>query len=153
MRGIASLCPFPGVAARLQARLVPNLVSASLFISPRTYSRFFVSLLVLLSPAEALALLLLPVEQALLIVGALAMVQSTPVVVLLSRANSRRKATDSELPFFLMTLSVFVHEANPTPPLVVVERKRLLRHGRQFQLASLCVHRRRVYLRSVFQFN
>jgi hypothetical protein len=113
VKRIASLCPFPGVAARLQARLVPNLASASLFISPRTYSRFLVSLLVLLSPAEALALLLLPVEQALLIVGALALVQSTPVVVLLSRANSRRRATDSELPFFLMTLSVFVHEANP----------------------------------------
>ena len=37
-----------------------------------------------------------------------------PLVVLLSRANSRRRAADAELPFFLMTLSVFVHEANPT---------------------------------------
>jgi hypothetical protein len=77
------------------------------------YSRFLVSLLVLLSPLEALALILLPAEQALLIVGALAMIQTTPILLPLSRANSRRRATDAELPFFLMVLSVFVHEANP----------------------------------------
>jgi len=114
VQGIASLCPLPQVAARLQRRLVPMLSSASLFISPRTYSRFVVSLLVLLAPLEALALLLLPVDQALLIVGAMAVSQAMPVVVLVSRANSRRRAADAELPFFLMTLSVFVHEANPT---------------------------------------
>ncbi len=90
------------------------LASASLFVSPRTYSRFFVSLLVFLSPAQALALLLLPLEQALLIVGSLAAVQAMPLIVLLSRANARRRACDAELPFFLMALSVFVHEANPT---------------------------------------
>ena len=111
---LASLCPLPGAAARLQARLVPMLSAASLFVSPRTYSRFVVSLLVLPAPAEALALLLLPVFQAALIVGALGVVQAMPLVVLLSRANSRRRAADAELPFFLMTLSVFVHEANPT---------------------------------------
>ncbi len=111
---VASLCPLPGAAVRLQARLVPMLSAASLFVSPRTYSRFVVSLLVLPAPAEALALLLLPLFQALLIVGALGVVQAMPLVVLLSRANSRRRAADAELPFFLMTLSVFVHEANPT---------------------------------------
>ena len=111
---LASFCPVPGAAARLQARLVPMLSGASLFVSPRTYSRFVVSLLVLPTPAEALALLLLPVFQAGLIVGGLGVVQAMPLVVLLSRANSRRRAADAELPFFLMTLSVFVHEANPT---------------------------------------
>ena len=111
---LASLCPFPSAAARLQARLVPMLSAASLFVSPRTYSRFVVSLLVLPAPAEALALLALPNFQAGLIVGALALVQAMPFVVLLSLANSRRRAADAELPFFLMTLSVFVHEANPT---------------------------------------
>lgn len=90
------------------------LSSASMFISPRTYSRFVVSLLVLPAPAEALALLLLPTEQAALIIGAVALVQAMPVVTLVSRANSRRRAADAELPFFLMTLSVFVHEADPT---------------------------------------
>jgi len=90
------------------------LSAASLFVSPRTYSRFVVSLLVLPAPAEALALLLLPIYQAGLIVGALGVVQAMPLVVLLSRANSRRRAADAELPFLLMTLSVFVHEANPT---------------------------------------
>ena len=114
LRRVASLCPLPGLATRLQARLGPMLASASLFVSPRTYSRFFVSLVVLLAPAEAVALLVLPTSQALLIVGAVAMVQLMPLVVLLSRANSRRRAADAELPFFLMTLSVFVHEANPT---------------------------------------
>jgi len=114
LRRFASLCPFPSLAAMLQARLVPMLSAASLFVSPRTYSRFVVSLLVFLAPAQALALLLLPTFQAGLIVGSLAVVQAMPLVVLLSRANSRRRAADAELPFFLMTLSVFVHEANPT---------------------------------------
>src|SRR5438477_2892535 len=100
VRRIASLCPFPSIAARLQAKLVPSLASASVFISPRTYSRFVVSILVLLSPAEALAILVLPIDQALLIVGAMIMVQSTPLLALFSRANSRRRATDAELPFF-----------------------------------------------------
>lgn len=114
LQRLASICPLPGAAVRLQARLVPMLSAASLFVSPRTYSRFVVSLVVLPAPAEALALLLLPVLQAGLIVGALAVVQAMPLVVLVSRANSRRRAADAELPFFLMTLSVFVHEANPT---------------------------------------
>jgi len=114
VRRIASLCPFPNLAARLQARLSLSLASASLFVSPRTYSRFFVSLVALLSPVEAVALLLLPADQALLIVGATVTVQSTPILALLSRSNSRRRDTDAELPFFLMTLSVFVHEANPS---------------------------------------
>jgi archaellum biogenesis protein FlaJ (TadC family) len=52
--------------------------------------------------------------QAGLIVGSLAAVQAMPLLVLLSRSNARRRAADAELPFFLMTLSVFVHEANPT---------------------------------------
>jgi archaellum biogenesis protein FlaJ (TadC family) len=114
LRRLASVCPFPGAASRLEASLAPRLSAASLFVSPRTYSRFVVTLLVLPAPAEALAVLLLPVFQAGLIVGALAVVQAMPLVVLLSRANSRRRAADAELPFFLMTLSVFVHEANPT---------------------------------------
>ncbi len=114
MRRLASLCPLPSAASSLQSRLAPKLSAASLFISPRTYSRFTVSLLVFPAPAEALALLFLPVDQAVLIAGALAVVQAMPLVVLLSRANSRRRAADAELPFFLMTLSVFVHEANPT---------------------------------------
>jgi archaellum biogenesis protein FlaJ (TadC family) len=111
---LAYLCPLPSVAARLQARLMPKLSAASVFISPRTYSRFVVSSLVFPAPAEALALLLLPFDQAALILGALAMVQVMPLMVLFSRANSRRKAAEAELPFFLMTLSVFVHQANPT---------------------------------------
>ena len=111
---VAALCPLPSAAARLQARLVPMLSAASLFVSPRTYSRFVVSLLVFPAPFEALALILLPTEQASLIVGALAVVQAMPLALLLSRANSRRRSADAELPFFLMTLSVFVHEANPT---------------------------------------
>ncbi len=114
MQRLASLCPLPLIAARLQAKLAPMLSAASLFISPRTYSRFVVSLLVFPAPVEALSFLLLPTEQAGLIVGGLAVVQAMPVVVLLSRANARRRAADAELPFFLMTLSVFVHEANPT---------------------------------------
>jgi len=114
LQRLASLCPLPGAAVRLQGRLVPMLSAASLFVSPRTYSRFVVSLLVLPAPAEVLALFLLPIFQAGLIVGALAVVQAMPFVVLLSRSNSRRRAADAELPFFLMTLSVFVHEANPT---------------------------------------
>ncbi len=90
------------------------LSSASLFISPRTYSRFVVTLLVLPAPLEVLVLLLVPLEQAALIVCATALVQAMPVVVLFSRANSRRRAVDAELPFFLMAMSVFVHEANPS---------------------------------------
>ena len=90
------------------------LSAASMFVSPRTYARCVVSMLVLPAPAEALALLVLPVFQAALIVGALGVVQAMPLVVLVSRANSRRRAADAELPFFLMTMSVFVHEANPT---------------------------------------
>lgn len=90
------------------------LSSASLFISPRVYSRFVVSMILLPVLPEATALLLLPLQQALLIVGSLAALQAMPMVVLVSRANSRRRAADAELPFFLMALSVFVHEANPT---------------------------------------
>jgi len=111
---MASLCPLPSAAAMIQRRLSPVLASAGLYVSPRTYSRFAVSLIVLLAPAEALALLLLPLEQAALIAGALAALQAMPFLLLLSRVNSRRRASDAELPFFLMTLSVFVHEANPT---------------------------------------
>ena len=111
---IASLCPLPLVAARLQGSIVPLLSSASVFISPRTYSRFVVSLLILPAPAEVMALILLPTGQAALIVGGAAVAQAMPLALLLSRANSRRRAADAELPFFLMTLSVFVRGANPT---------------------------------------
>ncbi|MDA4122184.1 MAG: hypothetical protein OK456_03270 [Thaumarchaeota archaeon] len=114
LQRLASLCPLPGVAARLQTRLAPMLSAASMFVSPRTYARFVVSMLVLPAPAEAFALLVFPVVQAGLIVVALGVLQAMPFVVLVSRANSRRRAADAELPFFLMTLSVFVHEANPT---------------------------------------
>src|ERR1700733_9661816 len=114
LQRFASLCPFPSVAAMLQARLVPMLSAASLFVSPRTYSRFVVSLLFFPLPAQVLSVVLLPTFQAGLIVGALAVVQAMPLVVLLSRANSRRRAADAELPFLLMTLSVFVHESTPT---------------------------------------
>jgi archaellum biogenesis protein FlaJ (TadC family) len=98
----------------MQSRLIPLLSSASVFVSPRAYSRFVVSVLTFGALGEALALLLLPTERAVLIVGALAAVQAMPVAILYSRANSRRRAADAELPFFLMTLSVFVNEANPT---------------------------------------
>jgi archaellum biogenesis protein FlaJ (TadC family) len=90
------------------------LSAASVFVSPRTYSRFVVSSVVFPAPVEALALLLLPLDRAALIGGALAFVQVMPLVVLFSRANSRRRAADAELPFLLMTISVFVHGANPT---------------------------------------
>lgn len=82
------------------------LAGASLFVSPRAYSRFVVSLLVLPAPVEAVALRFLSLPQAGLIVGGLAVIQVMPVLVLVSRSNSRRRATDAELPFFLMTLSV-----------------------------------------------
>jgi len=90
------------------------LSAACLYISPRAYSRFVVSSLAFPLPFEVVALLLLPLDQAGLIVGGLAVAQAMPTVVLVSRANSRRKSADAELPFFLMTLSVFVHEASPT---------------------------------------
>lgn len=114
VRSLASVCPLPSLADQLQARLVPLLSRASLFVSPRTYSRFVVSAVSLPVPAEALALLLLPLAQGALIVASLVVVQAMPVVVLFSRANSRRRAADAELPFFLMTLSVFVREGNPS---------------------------------------
>ncbi len=114
MNRLASICPLPALAGRLQARLGPMLSAASVFMSPRTYSRFVVSLLVLAAPLELLALVCVPLEQAGLIVCGLALMQLMPVVWLLSRSNARRRAVDAELPFLLMTLSVFSHEANPT---------------------------------------
>ena len=114
VRGMASLCPLPRVAERLQGRVGRMLVAARLFVSPRAYSRLVVSAAVLPAPAEALALLLLPLAQAALIVGGLAALQASPVLALLSRSNARRRATDAELPFFLMTLSVFVRGSEPT---------------------------------------
>jgi archaellum biogenesis protein FlaJ (TadC family) len=110
---IADFCPVPAIASRLQPRLQRMLSSATVFISPRIYARFTVAVLVFPLPVEALSLIALSLSQALLITGALAVVQVMPLVVLLSRSNSRRRATDAELPFLLMTLSVFVHEANP----------------------------------------
>ncbi|HUI00810.1 MAG TPA: hypothetical protein VLX56_04185 [Nitrososphaerales archaeon] len=114
VRRLAGLCPAPSLALRIQARLAGMLSAATLFISPRVYSRFAVSMVLFPIPFEALALLAVPGQQALLVVGAAALLQATPVAVLVSRANSRRRAADAELPFFLMTLSVLVHEANPS---------------------------------------
>lgn len=82
------------------------LARASLFVSPRAYSRFVVSALLFPAPFEALALCFLPLSQAGLLVGALAVLQTMPVLALFSRSNSRRRAIDAELPFFLMALSV-----------------------------------------------
>ncbi len=116
VKRLASLCPLPGVAAKLAGRLLPMLSAASLFVPPGTYARFVVALLLFLVPAEVLTLLFVPLDQALMIVGGLMMVQAMPLIVLLSRAHSRRRGSEAELPFFLMTLSVFSHEASPTVP-------------------------------------
>ena len=93
LRRFASLCPFPGLAAVLQARLVPLLSAASLFVSPRTYSRFVVSLLVFPVPAQALALVVLPLFQAALIVGSLAVMCTAFLVSwMLHRYNQGRSS-------------------------------------------------------------
>jgi hypothetical protein len=113
VRLLSSVCPLPWAAARLQSRLEPMLSSASLYVSPRVYSRFVVALLFLTAPVEALSVLL-PREQALLIVGSVAALQAMPVLVLVSNAQSRSRGCEGELPFFLMTLSVFSHESNPS---------------------------------------
>ena len=71
------------------------------------------ALVALTAPAELLSLLL-PLDQAVLIISSLAAIQGMPFLVLLSRSQSRGRGCDGELPFFLMTLSVFSHEAYPT---------------------------------------
>jgi hypothetical protein len=114
VRLLAALCPMPSIAQAIRGRLTPMLSAASLFISPRVYSRFVVSSFALPLPFQALSLLLLPIDRAALIAGALAVVQAMPILVLVSRASSRKRSADAELPFFLMTLSVLVHEASPT---------------------------------------
>ncbi|MDA4116832.1 MAG: hypothetical protein OK455_00615, partial [Thaumarchaeota archaeon] len=87
---------------------------ANVFISPRTFSRFFVSLFFLAVPGEILAIYFLTPGQALLILGASVTIQAMPLMFLLSRTHSRKRGSEAELPFFLMTLSVFAHEANPS---------------------------------------
>ena len=113
MKGLAALCPFGSLAESLQGRFLPLLVSARLYLSPRLYSRFSLSLLVYPAVGELFALLL-PQPQVIIVVGALALIQSIPVLVPVVMSNSRRRGVEAELPFFLIVLSIFSRASSPT---------------------------------------
>ncbi|MDG6925633.1 MAG: hypothetical protein JRN09_03675 [Nitrososphaerota archaeon] len=106
---LASVCPAGRLAASLEGRFSSLLDSAKIYLPPRVYSRFSLSLLFYPVAGELLALLL-PVPQAVLILASLALVQSVPFLVPLMLSHSRQRAVDAELPFFLIFLSIFSRE-------------------------------------------
>lgn len=111
---LASLCPARGLAVSLEARVSSLLMSARIYLSPRTYSRFSLSLLLYPLAGEVAALLFLPFPQSLLVVGGLAVAQSTPFIIPLTLSGARRKAVEAEMPFFLIFLSIFSRDSTPT---------------------------------------
>ena len=113
VRGLAALCPLPSLANSLQGRFSGLLRSARLFLSPRVYSRFSVSLILFLGLGEA-ATFLLPQPQGLLILSSLAVFQTMPFLVPAMLSYARRRAVEAELPFFLIALSIFSRASSPT---------------------------------------
>jgi pilus assembly protein TadC len=114
MRRVAFLCPLGAVAEALEGRLSRMLSSARVYLSPRIYSRFTVSLLVYPAFAEALVALAVPQAQALFLLASLAIIQLLPFLIPLGLSGSRKKSVDAELPFFLVMLSIFSHDSSPT---------------------------------------
>jgi len=114
VRRVASLCPLGRAADSLQDRFSSLLASARMYVSPRLYSRFSVSLFVYPALGEALALVLLPPVQAALVLASLAILQLLPLLVPLVLSGSRRRSVEAEMPFFLIALSIMSRDTSPS---------------------------------------
>src|ERR1035438_1449959 len=112
MRRLASVCPLAGVADSLQGKFTPLLISARLYLSPRLYSRFSMSLIFYPAIGEVLALFL-PEPQGVLVIASLGVVQIVPILLPATLAYARRRAVEAELPFFLIALSIFSRASSP----------------------------------------
>jgi hypothetical protein len=108
---LASVCPAGRLASSLEGRFSSLLDAAKIYLPPRVYSRFSLSLFLYPIAGELLALLL-PLPQALLILASLGLVQSVPLLLPLLLSHSRQRAVDAELPFFLIFLSIFSRESS-----------------------------------------
>ena len=112
MRRLALVCPLAGVADSLQGKFTPLLISARLYLSPRLYSRFSMSLIFYPAIGEVLALFL-PEPQGVLVIASLGVVQIVPILLPATLAYARRRAVEAELPFFLIALSIFSRASSP----------------------------------------
>lgn len=113
LRMLSRACPFKAIAECLEKRLSSELNSAAVFVSPRLYSRFTVSMIVYPLFGEILAIRFSG-EFLPFFLGALAILQVLPILAPHLMLVARAKQTDFELPFFIMGLSVFSHESYPT---------------------------------------
>ena len=104
------ICPARGFARSLERTFASLLSSGGLYLSSGSYSRFALSMLFYPAPVEIVLLACYGVG-GLFFVGPLVLVQVAPFLFPVVRAQTRRRSIEAELPFFLMTLSVFVHEA------------------------------------------
>jgi archaellum biogenesis protein FlaJ (TadC family) len=111
---LASLCPLGPLADSIQGRFSSLLAAARIFISPRLYSRFSLSLLVYPAIGEMLAALLLPETSAVFVLASLAMMQMLPFLVPLVLAGSRRRSLEAEMPFFMIGLSIMSRDTSPS---------------------------------------
>lgn len=113
LRMLSRACPFKAIAECLEKRLSSELNSAAVFVSPRLYSRFTVSMIVYPLFGEILAIRFSG-EFLPFFLGALAILQVLPILAPHLMLVARAKQTEFELPFFIMGLSVFSHESYPT---------------------------------------
>jgi archaellum biogenesis protein FlaJ (TadC family) len=114
VRKLAAICPLGRAADSLQGRFSSLLASARIYISPRLYSRFALSLFVYPAFVEALVLVLLPPIQAAFVLASLAILQLLPLLVPLVLSGSRRRSVEAELPFFLIALSIMSRDSPPS---------------------------------------
>jgi flagellar protein FlaJ len=89
------------------------LSAASLFISPAIYSKFVISILFYLIIVEFF-FLMISVQWLILLLPVLFLFQLLPLLALYIKILLRRRSTEAELPFLLMSLTVFSHESYPT---------------------------------------
>lgn len=114
LESLASVCPVGFLAESIQDFVASLLAGARLFLSPRVYARFSVSLVVYPAVGEVAALLLLPPIQALFVLSSLALVQVLPFLSLLALAAARSRSVEAEFPFFLVALSIMSKDSTPT---------------------------------------
>ncbi|MDA4122314.1 MAG: hypothetical protein OK456_03935 [Thaumarchaeota archaeon] len=114
VKRVAPFWPSGLMVDRLQGRISGLLSSGNVYISPALYSRFSLALLVYPLAGEVLAAALLPTVQTLFVLGSLATVQLMPLLLLLARSGSRRRAVEAELPFFLIALSIMSQDSSPS---------------------------------------
>jgi archaeal flagellar protein FlaJ len=110
--GAARAFPFD-LPDRFSAALEGPLRSSGLHLPPSLFARFFAAALLYPLPVEAALTLILSGLPLLLGLAPLLLLQSLPLLLLAQRIGARRRRVEAELPFVVLMLSIYSHDAYP----------------------------------------